>query len=57
MPVYTYRGVNRAGTNVTGERSAESKSELAAILRREQINVSKLSEKGRSSTSRRSEPA
>jgi type IV pilus assembly protein PilC len=47
MPVYTYRGVNRAGTNVTGERSAESKSELAAILRREQINVSKLSEKGK----------
>ena len=33
MPVYTYRGVNRA--------------ELAAMLRREQINVSKLSEKGK----------
>jgi type IV pilus assembly protein PilC len=47
MPVYTYRGVNRAGTTVAGERVAESKNELAAILRREQINVSKLSEKGR----------
>jgi type IV pilus assembly protein PilC len=47
MPVYTYRGVNRAGTNVAGEREAQSKTELAAILRREQINVSKLSEKGR----------
>jgi len=47
MPVYTYRGTNRAGTNVTGERSAESKAELASILRREQINVSKLSEKGK----------
>jgi type IV pilus assembly protein PilC len=47
MPVYTYRGVNRAGATVAGERVAESKNELAAILRREQINVSKLSEKGR----------
>ncbi len=47
MPVYTYRGVNRAGSNVSGERTAASKAELAALLRREQINVSKLSEKGR----------
>jgi type IV pilus assembly protein PilC len=47
MPVYTYRGVNRAGTAVAGERAAASKAEVAAILRREQINVSKLSEKGK----------
>jgi type IV pilus assembly protein PilC len=47
MPVYTYRGVNRAGSTVTGERSADSKAELAALLRREQINVNKLSEKGK----------
>jgi type IV pilus assembly protein PilC len=47
MPVYTYRGVNRAGSNVAGERTATSKAELAALLRREQINVSKLSEKGK----------
>ncbi|MGC2332745.1 MAG: type II secretion system F family protein, partial [Candidatus Acidiferrales bacterium] len=47
MPVYTYRGVNRAGATVAGERTAENKNELAAMLRREQINVSKLSEKGR----------
>ena len=47
MPVYTYRGVNRAGATVAGEREANSKNELAAMLRREQINVSKLSEKGR----------
>ncbi|MGA3293058.1 MAG: type II secretion system F family protein [Candidatus Acidiferrales bacterium] len=47
MPVYTYRGVNRAGASVTGERVAQSKTELAATLRREQINVSKLSEKGK----------
>jgi type IV pilus assembly protein PilC len=47
MPVYNYRGVNRTGANVSGERVAQSKNELAATLRREQINVSKLSEKGK----------
>lgn len=47
MPVYTYTGVNRAGTKVTGERSASSKTELQTLLRREQINVSKVSEKGK----------
>jgi len=47
MPVYTYRGVNRAGSSVAGERAAASKAELAALLKREQINVSKLSEKGK----------
>src|ERR1700722_8198873 len=47
MPVYTYRGVNKTGSTVTGERSAGSKNELAATLRRENINVSKLSEKGK----------
>jgi len=47
MPVFTYRGVNRAGSAVAGERAAASKAELAALLKREQINVSKLSEKGK----------
>jgi type IV pilus assembly protein PilC len=47
MPVFTYRGTNKAGTTVTGERSANTKDELKASLRREQINVSKLSEKGK----------
>src|SRR6202142_1629948 len=47
MPVFTYRGTNRTGSAVTGERTATSKAELAALLRREQINVSKLSEKGK----------
>jgi type IV pilus assembly protein PilC len=47
MPVYTYRGVNRLGVKVTGERAADSKAELTAALRREKINVSKLSEKGK----------
>src|SRR3984957_12416825 len=47
MPVYTYRGTNRTGATVTGERTANNKTELAAALRRENINVSKLSEKGK----------
>jgi type IV pilus assembly protein PilC len=47
MPVFTYRGVNRAGATVTGERTAETKAEIAAMLRRENINVSKLSQKGK----------
>ncbi|HKV05688.1 MAG TPA: type II secretion system F family protein [Candidatus Acidoferrales bacterium] len=47
MPVFTYRGVNRAGATITGERTAENKAQLALMLRREQINVSKLSEKGK----------
>jgi type IV pilus assembly protein PilC len=47
MPVFTYRGTNRSGATVTGERAAASKSELASMLRRESINVSKLSEKGK----------
>ena len=47
MPVFTYRGTNRMGAPVTGERLSESKAQLTAALRREQINVSKLSEKGK----------
>jgi type IV pilus assembly protein PilC len=47
MPVYTYRGTNRMGAPVTGERLSDSKAQLTAALRREQINVSKLSEKGK----------
>ncbi len=47
MPVFTYKGTNRAGTGVTGERAANNKAELTAMLKREQINVSKVSEKGK----------
>src|SRR5277367_3621108 len=47
MPVYTFRGTNRTGAAVSGERTAANKTELAAMLRREQVNVSKMSEKGR----------
>ena len=47
MPVFTYRGTNRVGATITGERQADNKAQLAAMLRREQINISKLSEKGK----------
>src|SRR5579862_1495367 len=47
MPVFTYRGTNRAGAPVTGERQSDNKAALRAALRREHINVNKLSEKGK----------
>jgi type IV pilus assembly protein PilC len=47
MPVYTYRGTNRTGTAVSGEQVASSKAELINLLKRQQIKVSKLSEKGK----------
>ncbi len=47
MPVFTYRGTNRAGATVTGEQLAPSKSELVNLLKRQQINVTKMSEKGK----------
>src|SRR5713226_8473987 len=47
MPVYTYRGTSRTGAAVSGEQVATSKAELAALLRRQQINVTKMSEKGK----------
>jgi type IV pilus assembly protein PilC len=47
MPVFTYKGTNKAGTSVTGERTATNKAELQASLKRENISVSKVSEKGK----------
>jgi type IV pilus assembly protein PilC len=47
MPVFTYRGTNRAGATVSGETAATSKSELIGNLKRQQINVTKMSEKGK----------
>ncbi|MGB6431599.1 MAG: type II secretion system F family protein, partial [Candidatus Acidiferrales bacterium] len=47
MPVYTYRGVTRAGATISGEQTAGSKAELTSLLRRQQIEVKKMSEKGR----------
>jgi type IV pilus assembly protein PilC len=47
MPVYVYRGTNRAGGAVSGEQAATNKAELVNLLKRQQIKVSKLSEKGK----------
>ena len=47
MPVFVYQGTNRAGTTIKGERMAATKQDLQALLRRENINVTKLSEKGK----------
>jgi type IV pilus assembly protein PilC len=47
MPVFTYKGKNRAGASISGEQVAANKNELAALLRRQQINVTKMSEKGK----------
>ncbi len=37
MPVFTYRGTNRAGGTVSGEQMAPSKAELLNLLKRQQI--------------------
>ncbi len=47
MPVFVYQGVNRTGVAIKGERQAGSKAELTALLRREQISITKMSEKGK----------
>jgi type IV pilus assembly protein PilC len=47
MPVYTYKGTNKAGSSVSGEMSAASKSEAQNQLRRQQITTKKMSEKGK----------
>jgi type IV pilus assembly protein PilC len=47
VPVYTFQGMNRFGAAIRGERAAANKEELAAVLRRENVRVTKLAEKGR----------
>src|SRR6266513_4803929 len=47
MPVYVYRGTNRSGTAVSGEQVATSRNELMNLLKRQQIKVKKVSEKGK----------
>jgi type IV pilus assembly protein PilC len=47
MPVFAYQGTNRAGSVIRGEQVAASKGEAQALLRRQQINVTKISEKGK----------
>jgi type IV pilus assembly protein PilC len=47
MPVFTYKGTNRAGATVAGEMSASNKTELQSLLRRQQITPTRMSEKGK----------
>ena len=47
MPVYVYRGTDRTGNAVSGERTATNKTELMTLLKRQQIKVNKMSEKGK----------
>src|SRR5574341_729397 len=50
MAVFAYQGTNRAGTTVKGEQVATTKAEATNLLRRQQINVTKISEKGKEFT-------
>jgi type IV pilus assembly protein PilC len=47
MPVFTYRGTNRAGAAVAGEMTASNRTELQSLLRRQQITPTRMSEKGK----------
>jgi type IV pilus assembly protein PilC len=47
MPIFTYKGTNRAGTAVAGEMTANNKTELQSLLRRQQITPTRMSEKGK----------
>jgi type IV pilus assembly protein PilC len=47
MPVYVYSGTDRTGGTVNGEQTASSKAELMNTLKRQQIKVNKMSEKGK----------
>src|SRR6187455_1641935 len=47
MPAFVYKGKSKDGKAVSGERSAENKDALMAMLRRDQILVSSVKEKGK----------
>jgi type IV pilus assembly protein PilC len=47
MPAFVYKGKSKDGKAVSGERSAENKDALMAMLRRENILVSSVKEKGK----------
>ena len=47
MPAFVYKGKSKDGKPVSGERSAENKDALMAMLRRENILVSSVKEKGK----------
>ena len=47
MPAYVWKGKTRDGKAVSGERVADSKEAVMALLRREQILVSSVKERGK----------
>jgi type IV pilus assembly protein PilC len=47
MPAYVWKGKTREGKSISGERVADSKDAVMALLRREQILVSSVKEKGK----------
>jgi type IV pilus assembly protein PilC len=47
MPAYVWKGKNRDGKAVSGERVADNKEAVMALLRRDQILVSSVKEKGK----------
>ena len=47
MPTYVFKGRNRMNEIVTGERLANNREALRQILRREQVTLTSVKEKGR----------
>ncbi|MGH7178693.1 MAG: type II secretion system F family protein, partial [Tepidisphaeraceae bacterium] len=47
MPAYVFKGKTRSGAAASGERNADSKDAVIAMLRREQILVTSVKEKGK----------
>jgi type IV pilus assembly protein PilC len=47
MPAYVWKGKTREGKAVSGERSADNKEAVMALLRRDQILVASVKEKGK----------
>src|SRR5713226_2176761 len=47
MPDYKYQGTSRAGGSVSGVMTASNKTELASLLKRQQITATKMTEKGK----------
>ncbi len=47
MPTYTWKGKNKMGMVQQGTVSAESKDAVIAVLRRQQVIVSAVTEKGK----------
>jgi type IV pilus assembly protein PilC len=47
MPDYKYQGTSRSGGTVSGVMTATNKTELASLLKRQQITATKMTEKGK----------